>query len=66
MQWNNIDGFDFRGILYQYSEGIAKLTINRPEVRNAFRLETIQQLSRAFHDAHMNPDIGSPCHRSIG
>ncbi|MCK4709551.1 MAG: 1,4-dihydroxy-2-naphthoyl-CoA synthase [Gammaproteobacteria bacterium] len=58
MQWQNIEGFDFQDILYQYSEGIAKLTINRPEVRNAFRPETIQELSRAFHDAHMNPDIG--------
>jgi naphthoate synthase len=39
-------------------EGIAKITINRPEVRNAFRPETVQEMQRAFADARDDADIG--------
>lgn len=39
-------------------EGIAKITINRPEVRNAFRPETILELSEAFLIARDDPEIG--------
>src|SRR5260370_19660157 len=39
-------------------EGIAKLTINRPEVRNAFRPRTIIELSGALSDAREDPQIG--------
>lgn len=56
--WQPVRDLDFTDILYQHAEGIAKITINRPRVRNAFRPETVQELIRAFHDAHMNPDIG--------
>ena len=46
-------------ILYaKADEGIAKITINRPEVRNAFRPETVQELQAAFADARDDPDIG--------
>lgn len=50
-------------ILYDKSsgngqEGIAKITINRPEVRNAFRPETVQQMRDALQDARMDPSIG--------
>jgi naphthoate synthase len=38
--------------------GIAKITINRPEVRNAFRPRTVQEMSRAFADARDDADIG--------
>ncbi len=38
--------------------GIAKITINRPEVRNAFRPETVVELSRAFDQAREDPDVG--------
>jgi naphthoate synthase len=38
--------------------GIAKITINRPEVRNAFRPETVVELSRAFEQAREDPEIG--------
>ena len=38
---------EFSDILYEKAEGIAKLTINRPRVRNAFRPETVQQLCQA-------------------
>src|SRR3981081_4724564 len=45
---------DFQDIKYEHFEGIAKITINRPEVRNAFRPETIFELQEAF--AHVRDD----------
>jgi naphthoate synthase len=48
----------FEDILYDKAEGIAKLTINRPEVRNAFRPTTLKELQRAFSDAHEDPSVG--------
>jgi len=58
IDWNTPNGPTYRDILYQEAEGIAKLTINRPEVRNAFRPETVRELIDAFHRAHMDPAIG--------
>src|SRR3979490_2223307 len=49
---------DFQDIKYEHFEGIAKITINRPEVRNAFRPETIFELQEAFSDAHNDASIG--------
>src|ERR1700730_13833654 len=49
---------DYRDIRYETSEGIAKLTINRPEVRNAFRPQTLFELSRAFDAARDDPAVG--------
>ncbi len=52
-------GFDFEDVKYEKSPlGIAKITINRPEVRNAFRPLTIQELQRAFTDARDDDGIG--------
>jgi len=49
----------YRDILYaKAAEGIAKITINRPEVRNAFRPETVQEMEAAFADARDDADIG--------
>jgi naphthoate synthase len=45
-------------IRYETAEGIAKITINRPEVRNAFRPKTLFELSEAFELARDDPDIG--------
>ena len=39
-------------------DGIAKVTINRPEVRNAFRPETIIEMYNSFSDAREDQDIG--------
>jgi naphthoate synthase len=47
---------DFEDILYERTEGIAKITINRPEVRNAFRPQTIAELREAF--ARARDDLG--------
>ncbi len=49
---------DFEDIRYETTEGIAKLTICRPEVRNAFRPQTLFELSRAFDIARDNPEVG--------
>ena len=49
---------EWTDIRYETWEGIAKLTINRPEVRNAFRPATLFQLSRAFEMARDDPAIG--------
>jgi naphthoate synthase len=49
---------EYEDVTYETAEGIAKLTICRPEVRNAFRPQTIAELSRAFEAARDDPDIG--------
>jgi naphthoate synthase len=49
---------DYTDILYHSAEGIAKITINRPEVRNAFRPLTLFELSDAFNVARDDPEIG--------
>lgn len=48
----------YSDILYHKMPGIAKITINRPEVRNAFRPLTIKEMITAFADARMDPNIG--------
>jgi len=48
----------YQDILYEKAEGIAKITINRPEVRNAFRPRTIKELIRAFDQAREDAEVG--------
>jgi len=45
-------------IRYETAEGIAKITINRPEVRNAFRPQTVRELGQAFTLAQDDTDVG--------
>ena len=45
-------------IRYETAEGMAKITICRPEVRNAFRPQTVAELSDAFHRAQDDPAVG--------
>ena len=54
--WENLHSYT--DILYEYFEGIAKITINRPEVRNAFRPQTLFELMDAFERAREDNDIG--------
>ncbi|MEA2598294.1 MAG: naphthoate synthase [Thermomicrobiales bacterium] len=54
--WQQIG--NYQDIIYQHAEGIAKITINRPEVRNAFRPQTVAELIDAFADARENQAIG--------
>jgi len=49
---------DYTDILYHHAEGIVKITINRPEVRNAFRPQTLFELSHAFNVARDDPEVG--------
>jgi naphthoate synthase len=51
-------GENFTDIKYQAADGMAKITINRPEVRNAFRPETIIELKTAFDLARDNTEVG--------
>jgi naphthoate synthase len=51
-------GQEYADIVYETADGIAKITINRPEVRNAFRPATLFELSQAFDAARDDPGIG--------
>ena len=52
------EGQEYTDIRYETAEGIAKITINRPEVRNAFRPTTLDELSHAFNVARDDAEIG--------
>jgi naphthoate synthase len=49
---------DFEDIRYELADGIAKITIDRPEVRNAFRPETLIEVSRALDSAREDTSVG--------
>ncbi len=49
---------EYEDILYDSADGIAKITINRPEVRNAFRPTTLFELSDAFERARNDSAVG--------
>src|SRR5437588_15660 len=49
---------EYEDIRYEAADGIAKITIDRPEVRNAFRPETVVELSDAFTRAREDTDVG--------
>jgi naphthoate synthase len=51
-------GAEYKDIRYELADSIAKITINRPEVRNAFRPETVVELSDAFERAREDPSVG--------
>ena len=59
--WRAVDGFDtLEDITYHHDERgqVARVAFNRPEVRNAFRPQTVDELYRALDDARQNPRIG--------
>ena len=49
---------EYEDIKYEFYNGIAKVTINRPEVRNAFRPKTVMELIDAFSRARDDERIG--------
>ncbi len=56
IHWETIR--EYGDILFQQADGIAKITINRPEVRNAFRPETLNEMIEAFAICREDPSIG--------
>lgn len=58
MSFNWIKSKSYNDIIYEKMNGIAKITINRPEKRNAFRPETVFEMYDAFSDAREDQKIG--------
>ena len=50
---------EYKDIIYEVAEGIARITINRPERRNAFRPQTLFELSDAFEEARDDISVGA-------
>ena len=60
-RWVEVEGFtDLTDLTYHHDTTgrIARVAFDRPEVRNAFRPHTVDELARALDDARMNPRIG--------
>lgn len=60
--WRDVPGFEgLDDISYHLHDGgqIARIAFNRPEVRNAFRPRTVDQLAAALDDARQNPKVGA-------
>ena len=58
LAWKPAADTEYGDIRYEVAEGIAKLTICRPEVRNAFRPRTLFELQDAFERARSDPTVG--------
>ncbi len=58
--WTEVPGFQFRDITYHRSrhQGTVRIAINRPEVRNAFRPQTVDELQTALEHARITADVG--------
>ena len=65
MNWTLCD-HGYSDVVYEKAEGIARVTINRPEVRNAFRPLTVQEMQHAFADARDDGEIGVVVLRGAG
>lgn len=59
-QWNEVQGFDFTDITYHKAknQGTVRIAFNRPEVRNAFRPKTVDELLTALEHARISADVG--------
>lgn len=59
--WESVDEFEFSDITYHRSVegGTARVAFNRPEVRNAFRPQTVDELYRALDHCRMTQEIGT-------
>jgi naphthoate synthase len=58
--WRAVDGFDFSDITYHRATdcGVVRVAFDRPEVRNAFRPNTVDELYNALDHARMSSDVG--------
>jgi naphthoate synthase len=59
-QWRTVDGVEFTDVTYHrhVTQGTVRIAFDRPEVRNAFRPQTVDELYRALDHARMSPDVG--------
>lgn len=63
-QWREVEGFDFTDITYHRhvgttrADGIVRIAFDRPEVRNAFRPHTVDELYRALDHSRRDPSVG--------
>ncbi|XVS64056.1 1,4-dihydroxy-2-naphthoyl-CoA synthase [Actinosynnema sp. CA-299493] len=59
-RWKRVEGFDFTDITYHRAvdQGTVRIAFDRPEVRNAFRPHTVDELYRALDHARMSSDVG--------
>mgnify|MGYP006089386661 CR=1 FL=1 len=59
--WENVNGFNFSDITYHHAkrQGTVRVAFNRPEIRNAFRPHTVDELYTALDHARMTTDVGS-------
>jgi naphthoate synthase len=57
-KFNWISAGQYEDIKYHKMDGIAKITINRPQVRNAFRPRTVDEMCHALNDARMDDKTG--------
>ncbi|WP_130012736.1 1,4-dihydroxy-2-naphthoyl-CoA synthase [Serinicoccus sediminis] len=59
-QWEPVEGFDLTDITYHRHRelGCVRIAFDRPEVRNAFRPHTVDELYRTLDHARMTPDVG--------
>ncbi|AHI01670.1 1,4-dihydroxy-2-naphthoyl-CoA synthase [Kutzneria viridogrisea] len=60
VRWRAVEGFDFTDITYHRAvdQGTVRIAFHRPEVRNAFRPHTVDELYQALDHARMSPDVG--------
>ncbi len=58
--WREVEGFDFEDITYHRAkeDGVVRIAFNRPEVRNAFRPQTVDELYTALDHARQWSDVG--------
>lgn len=58
--WTSVEGFDFTDITYHRAKGrgTVRIAFDRPEVRNAFRPHTVDELYRALDHARQSSDVG--------
>ncbi len=59
--WTDVAGFEFRDLTYHRAvdQGTVRIAFDRPEVRNAFRPQTVDELYTALDHARMTPDVGT-------
>ena len=59
-QWSELDAFQFQDITYHRAtdQGTVRIAFDRPDIRNAFRPNTVDELYMALDHARMSTDVG--------